>query len=210
MSLFKNIFSIILCLLIVVSANAEDTCVTCPKKDVEGIPKVPMNGLEKVAMAVGQTEKPILPFESYMDLYCLKYTQISRNELNQMIRDIKETPYNIDDYFLKAKCEPQKAAGVKMTMLQLTAEAPCTRAEYPQIIYKYYTVKRQEPKLWLEVLNSKNTKGETYLDYIELLVQNNEYSTKDGKECISQLVQFACKTGGVYSKIKNKTCPMSI
>ncbi len=210
MSLFKNIFSIILCLLIVVTANAEDTCVTCTKKDIEGIPKVPLNGLEKVAMAVGQTEKPEYSFESYQTLYCLKYAQIQKNFLTQMIRDIQETKYPVDDFFLKAGCDPQKVGGLKSPMIHLTVEAPCARVDFPEIIYKYYTIKRKEPKLWLEVINSKNSNGETYLDYIDKLIQKNSFYNDDSKACVSQLVDFACKTGGLYSKTKNKNCPMSI
>jgi hypothetical protein len=152
-------------------------------------------------------KRPTSPFSSYLNGYCMKYTQIEKNELNQMIRDLKETGYPVDYYFLTAACEPQKVAEVKSPMIQLTAEDPCYRAEYPQIIYKYYTVKRKEPKIWLEVINAKNTHDETYLDFIETLIQQNEYRSAESKECVNQLISFACKTGGVYSKYPNKTCP---
>jgi hypothetical protein len=155
-------------------------------------------------------ETTIVPehsFESYLSVYCRRYIKIEKNELNQMIRDLKETGYPVDDYFLTAECNPNSVGGVKSPMLHLTAEDPCSRVEYPQIIYKYYTVKRKEPKIWLEVINVKNTHDETYLDFIETLIQQNEYRSAESKECVNQLISFACKTGGVYSKYPAKTCP---
>jgi hypothetical protein len=156
---------------------------------------------------VETTIVPKYSWESDASLYCKRYVKIEKNELNQMIRDMKETGYPVDDYFLTAACDPEYAGGVKVPMIQLTAEAPCTRVEYPQIIHKYYIVKRKEPKIWLEVINTKNTEGDTYLDYIEVLRDKNLYNTPEGQECMNNLISFACKTGGVYSKYPAKTCP---
>ncbi len=158
---------------------------------------------------VTTAQKPKSLFTSYHDDYCMKYEQIERNELNQMIRDLKDTPYPTDDYFLIAGCKPQMVGGVKVPMLHLTAEDPCSRVEYPQIIHKYFTVKRKEPKLWLEVVNAKNTKGETFLDYIEHLKRERILNSDESLECADQLIEFACKTGGVYAKF-DKTCPTGL
>ena len=157
--------------------------------------------------AAEPANKTIYPFLSYLETYCMRYVKIEKNELNQMIRDMKETGYPVDDYFLTAACEPKNAGGVKAPMIQLTAEDACYRGEYPKIIYKYYTVKRKEPKIWLAVINAKNTRGETYLDYIETMSERHLFTTPESMECVNKLVVFACKTGGVYSKYPAKTCP---
>ncbi|MBC7429933.1 MAG: hypothetical protein H7336_15065 [Bacteriovorax sp.] len=208
--IYTVLFGSLLTTIFISSASATDNCVQCGSKNVPGAPNLPMNGLDKVALMVGQSEKPTYSFIDYQASYCMKFVQIEKNELNQMIRDLKETPYSVDDYFQKAGCKPEKAGGVKSPILHLTAEAPCSRVEYPQIIYKYYTVKRKDPKLWIEAVNAKNTLGETYLDYIESLNKQNDFNTVATKECASQLIAFACKTGATYSKVKNKTCPTDI
>lgn len=190
-------------------AFSEELCVKCMNKELEGAPNVvAVNGLAKeVSLVVGKME-PAYSFGSYQNIYCTKYQQIELNSLNQMIRDLKETPYPVDEYFQKPGCEPQKVGNIKSPILHLTAEAPCSRTQFPEIIHKYYTVKRKEPDMWLRVVNSKNTSGETYLDYIESLRKQNEFSTEDSKECVKQLIKFACETGAVYSKFK-MNCPTS-
>jgi hypothetical protein len=57
------------------------------------------------------------------------------------------------------------------------------------------------------VINAKNTRGETYLDYIETMSERHLFTTPESMECVNKLVVFACKTGGVYSKYPAKTCP---
>lgn len=189
---------------------AGETCVHCGKKDVEGAPGVSLNGLDKVAMMVKEDGKSNLPIESKLKVLCMKYTQIEKTEVNQMIRDLKETGYSVDDYFLKSECPAYNFAKVKTPLLQLTAEAPCGRAEYPEIVYKYYNIKRKDLKMWQEVINSKNTNGETYLDYIESLNNKNAYSTPESKKCVGNLVNFACSTGAIYSKYSDKKCTEGI
>ena len=166
MSTSKKIYSVLMSVILTISfmgkGFAEDTCAICGSKNVRGAPSV--GGLDKLAMIVENPKKADSPFLSYLDGYCMKYTHIEKTELNQMIRDLKETPYEVDAYFTTAGCKPQKVGGIKSPMIQLTAEDACYRAEYPQIIHKYYTVKRKDPKMWLEVVNAKNSNGETYLD----------------------------------------------
>jgi hypothetical protein len=124
-----------------------------------------------------------------------------------MIRKIANTPHPIDEYFRVAGCRPKKiGGGVKSPVLHLVAEAPCSRVEYPEIIYRYYTVKREAPNIWLEVVNAKSTIDDTFLDYIDRLDRDGNYNTPDVRECRNRLISFACKTGGVYSTAKNKRC----
>jgi hypothetical protein len=189
-------------------SSAEEGCVECDKKSAEvvEVPSMPLNGSRKLtpqdATQDGST------FNDYLGAYCMKYTLVERNELNQVIRDINALPYAVDDFFTIAGCKPEKVGGGVLTpMLQLTAEAPCSRVEYPEIIYHYFTVKRKSPSTWLKIVNAKNTAGDTYLDYVERLNLKGEFSTLPSQECRDELIALACKTGGIYSTAKNKTCP---
>ena len=124
--------------IFIASSKAEEICDHCGKNDVEAIPHV--KEIEMPAMiAEAKIKEPVYPFDSYLATYCMRYERIERNELNQMIRDLGATPYPVDDYFLNAGCDPQKAGGVRSPILHLTAEAPCSRVEYPEVIHKYYT-----------------------------------------------------------------------
>ena len=129
--------------------------------------------------------------------------------MNQLIRDLNDTPYPIDDFFQRAECDPEKSGGTKSPILHLTAEAPCTRVDYPEIIYHYYSVKRKHPELWLKVVNAKNSKGETFLDYLESLNIQKDFNTVDTKACANQLITFSCQTGGIYSIHKEKNCSVN-
>jgi hypothetical protein len=214
MRLSKKYYSIIIgtfiALNLVSTTHADESCKECTKKELDGIPKLPLQGLDKVAKAMDKEKNKEDPFAPYIGTLCIKYTQIIANELGQTIRDLKETPYPVEDYLQKAECKPEQVGGIKSPVIHLTAEAPCGRIEFPEIIHKYYTVKRKEPALWLKVINSKNTDGETYLDYIEKVRDHNLYNTTEAKECVNQLIRFACKTGAVYSKVKNISCPTGL
>jgi hypothetical protein len=160
-----------------------------------------------ISIAHADTDKPKMSLGDRLGYLCMKYTQIEKTEVNQMIRDLKDTGYAVDDYFLGVECNTDNFAKTKTPILQLAAEAPCGRVEYTEIVHKYYAVKRKDPAMWQQIINTKNTNGETYLDYIEHLLRKNVYSTDESKACVAKLVSFACSTGAVYSKYPEKSCP---
>ena len=123
-----------------------------------------------------------------------------------MFQKLENEYYPVDDYFQIAGCKSTMTeGGVKSPMLHLTADAPCSRADYPKIVYEYYKYTREQPELWEKVVNAKNTSGETYLDYIETLTRNNEFTKNKG--CVDRLIAFVCETKvAIYSKYNN-SCP---
>ena len=172
----------------ITSLGAEENCVHCETKKPE-------------------EKEPIYSFDSYLAAYCKRYIKIERNELPSMFQEMKDTHYPVEDYFQKTECKPQKVGGIKSPILHLTAEAPCSRVEYPQIIHEYY---EEKPEIWEKIVNAKNSLDETYLDYIESLIRQGEFTTDKSKACVSKLIAFACSTTpqAVYSKFKkDKTCP---
>jgi len=141
----------------------------------------------------------------YIDMDCKRYILTEKNLLTKIFVELKNSSFTPEEFFQVAACHPRKVnGGVKSPILHLTAEAPCTRIEYPKIIYNFY--KKENPTLWEKIVNSKNTNGETYLDFIETLDDQEEFNTDSTKECAKKLIEFACKTGGKYSKY-DKKCP---
>lgn len=199
--------------IFVTSLYAEENCVHCPGvKELEGRPAA--NGIDKVitlamsAMTTMTSEKkdPIM-FNRYLSIYCKRYIRIERNELPGMFQELQETEYPIKDYFQEAACYPEKVGGITSPILHLTAEAPCSRVDYPRIIHDIY---KGNPEIWERAVNAKNSLGETYLDYIESLIRQGEFTTNKSKECVNKLINFACSTKppGIYSMFKkDKSCP---
>ena len=77
------------------------------------------------------------PISDYLEVYCKRFIKVEKNALTNMLRDLENTPYAAIDYFQSAECDPRKVGGIKSPLLHLIAEAPCSRVEYPQIVYKF-------------------------------------------------------------------------
>ena len=91
-------------------------------------------------------------------------------------------------------------------MTHYIAENPESRGEFLYRIWLYYNKGRKQPELFVKVLNAKNTKGETILDYIES-IRLKGYNKHPGlQEPIRKLISFICTNGGVYEAYKEKTC----
>lgn len=143
---------------------------------------------------------------NYISTYCMKMTKITYNELGQMLRDIDNTwkvlpypEYPVDAYLESCICDPQAVGGVKVPPLLLIGEAPCSRVDFLQRVYKYYVIKRRDPEKWLEVINQKNTNGETILDFIKTLERNGNYNTDETRACAKEIEKFICEHGGVHA-----------
>ncbi|MDO9183428.1 MAG: hypothetical protein Q7U04_13520 [Bacteriovorax sp.] len=189
---------------------AEEPCAQCGIKEIQGTPKVSINGLEKIALMAEKNNQKKFNYDDTLEAYCSQYTRSTNNLLYFTLEDLNKSPYALDSYLKSAKCRPQKVGGIKSPVFHLTAEAPCSRVTFPEIIYDYFMNVLKNKKLWLEVVNSKNTAGETYLDYIETLNDQDEFNTVKTKECASTLVAFACSHGAIYSKYINKSCSTGI
>lgn len=143
---------------------------------------------------------------NYIGTYCMKMTKITYNELGQMLRDIDNTwkvqpypEYPVDAYLESCICYPQAAKDVRVPPLFLVGEAPCSRAGFLERFYKYYVVKRRDPEKWLEVINQKNTNGETILDFFKTLETSAVFNTDETRACEKEIIKFVCEHGGVHA-----------
>lgn len=147
------------------------------------------------------------PFASYQDTYCMKFTYIVRNQVAGLLKEFEDSPYSIDDYFQTAGCRQKGWGGdVLSPMMHLIGDDPTARVEFAEVIYKYYTIKRKDPTLWLAAVNARNTLGETVLDYLDHLVAIRSFHVEESKIAVAQIISFLCSKGGVYAKYERK-CP---
>lgn len=147
-------------------------------------------------------------FTDYMEKYCLKFRQIPQQLIGIMIKDMENTPYKVDDYFLVPQCQPDGYSdAVKSPLLHIVADDPNAREKFLSNIFAYYSKKRKDPTPFIKALNAKNTKGETLLDYIESLRTNGINDSPEQMVVMSKIVQFACAHGASYSARSDKTCP---
>lgn len=145
----------------------------------------------------------------YQYIFCHKFSQIEWQMLGSLlVEEIEKTPFPTDDYFKIAACQPGGySAAVKSPLLHIIADDPSKRMKFLNILWAYYTKRRKEPAIFTEIVNAKNTKGETLLDYIETMVQRGNYSSDGSKEAIAQIVSTACSHGAIYSAYPKKKCP---
>jgi hypothetical protein len=212
----KNFLSKILLSSLVLSTftstiYAAENCEHCGPKKVQGMPEVIdsklMNALAKVSPA--STSETKRPFEDTAVYFCMKFGQIERNQVaGYLTREFEDAQYSIDDYFQKPGCQTDGySETVKSPMLHMVIDLPESRREFAEVVFKYYTIKRKNPELWLKAVNAKNTKGETLLDYIEDKISAHSFLNEGTQGAADGIREFICSHGGVYATHKEKKCP---
>ncbi len=200
-----SIYNILLCTLLLSTTvvAADKNCVDCVSKEVIGMPVI-----NAKLVAALKEKAGVESFADTAGYFCLKVTQIERNEVASFTKEMDNSAYPTDDYFQKPMCQPGAyGSDVKAPMLQIMADRPVTRDGFTEVIYKYYTIKRKDESLWLKAVNAKNEKGETFLDYIETKMKSGVYSNSEVLNTAINMRNFICSKGAVYSVYKDKKCP---
>jgi hypothetical protein len=123
-------------------------------------------------------------------------------------KEMDNSAYPTDDYLQKPLCQSEfYGSDIKSPMLQIMIDKPVTREGFTEVIYKYYTIKRKDESQWLKAVNAKNDKGETFLDYIESRIKSGYFSTSETLTAVTNVRNFICSKGAVYSLYKDKKCP---
>lgn len=140
----------------------------------------------------------------YSRVYGLAFTQCSnyyefRKEM--LISVNADFPFGEDIMWLIPSQRPNNIGDVYVPVLHLALEVPSEREGYIRYLMEYYVGFRKKPDVWLDILNAKNTKGYTFLDYAEFLKQSNQVLASQQKS-FSALVEFVSKEGGVYSRYR--------
>ncbi|WP_028602948.1 hypothetical protein [Ottowia thiooxydans] len=145
--------------------------------------------------------------EDYFENYCMVFTMTPKNLIGSLIQKFEKSPYTPEEYFLHSKCQPTGYSwAVKSPMVHYVIEKPESRAEFLNSIRLYYDKKRKQPEIFTEILNVKNTKGETMLDYMETLRQRGTNVHPDLQLPVANMISYICSYGGRYA-VYNKSCP---
>lgn len=146
--------------------------------------------------------------QELQDLYCMKFANIEWQSIASTIKEMEATPYPVDSYFLTASCQPAGYSEVvKSPISHIIADDPSKRENFLNIIWLYYSKKRNDPAKFVDMVNAKNTEGETLLDYIETMSRNGIYLSDGSKASVAKIISVACSHGAVYSAFPEKKCP---
>lgn len=187
----------------------DKNCVDCGMKDVEGMPaNKSLAQLERIVKSASNEETfPQANQNDYIEKYCMKFNQTPKELVSSLIKEFEKSSFPVDEYFLHNKCQMEGySTAVKSPMIHSIAEAPESRADFLNSIWLYYSKKRKQPEVFLQILNTKNTRGETILDYVESLRLKGRNNHPDLAQPVDNLISFICSHGGIYSFHKNKSC----
>lgn len=186
-------------------------CVNCGPNTAPG---QPLNGNKTASMLSLVTDKALSQeeqaFNQYIGVYCVTFEQLpNAYELKKKIIDsMKKSSFGPDRYFMGTGCDPQFIGGTTMPIVHITAENTTDRLVLIKALHKYYTEERTEkPSLWPKVINAKNSRGWTVLDYLQYLVANGKLA-KEEEEGVNKFFKYVCESGGKFEFYKDKKCPM--
>lgn len=154
-----------------------------------------------------KTEK-MEAFHQYIGPYCITFEQLPNSyELKRKIIDsMNKSSFGPDSYFLNPGCDPQFVGATLMPMVHIVVEDSTNRLVLLKSLRTYYLEERKRPDLWFRVVNAKNTRGWTTLDYLEYVLRENKLAMPAEAKGVNSLRKFLCDNGGAYSLFK-KTCP---
>jgi hypothetical protein len=156
---------------------------------------------------VVKTDATPVSQSDYQFRFCLEFAQIEGNLVGFTIKEMEATPYLVDEFFKTPACQPEGYSNVvKSPIAHIIADDPSKRVGFLDSIWLYYSKKRKDPAKFVEMVNAKNTEGETLLDYFETRKKEPIYA-RLAKEDIDKIVAVACSHGAVYSVYKDKKCP---
>lgn len=149
-------------------------------------------------------------FHSYLSVYCLTLLNLrSEKDFNKkLMASMHETAArgNIDPYWQNSACEPRYLyPPVKSPLIHIVAENTRDRVIYIQYLQKYYE-KKNDLAAFRKVLNAKNTRGQTVLDYIHQSFTERHFLRTE-EVALNKFVQYLCDNGAKYSYYADKKCP---
>lgn len=185
-------------------------CVTCTPDLAPGFPLTGNRSARAIAMvsdkAMSQEEQS---FFIYLSAYCMTVPSLrGEKDFNKKMMDsMKETAVNgnIDGYWQEAGCEPMYIAQTMSPLIHVIAENSTDRMQYMLYLKKYYTNKK-DPGTFKKIINSKNSRGQTVLDYIQYAFNNRRFANIEEKG-LNEFIKFLCENGAEYSKSPGKRCP---
>lgn len=142
-------------------------------------------------------------FRSQTYLFCKTVGDIdgARDFRKRMLEPMQQAG-TVDRTWTYAGCEPSYISSTMSPIIHIIAENSTDRLEQLVELRKYYVDVKDNPAVWLLIVNSTNTKGQTVLDYMEYIEQTKRFVPIE-RPGIIRFKNFICSNGGeylVYSK----------
>lgn len=198
-------------LLVTLSQNAKAASKVCYSCAADYVPGNPVDG-NKTLGALALLSEDMLSekdsvFMSDLSIYCEDFhrgNDAEKTMKEKIIPDMKKYSPNksIDGFFIEAGCNPRKFADAKSPIAHIAAESPTYRVEHLKVIKSHY-LELNRPEFFGKIINAKNTKGYTTLDYVQHMLENKIY-VKDVEKGMNEFIKYLCDNGAVYSVYKDK------
>lgn len=123
----------------------------------------------------------------------------------KVLKPIEDSGSDVDLAWIAPVCSvgslPQS---VTVPVIHVVAQYPMGRLAELQLLRNHYLQTRNRPDVWLEIVNSRDSRGYSPLDTIEHMKQNDRSADEPGGG-YDQLAEFICANGGRYSYY-SKSC----
>lgn len=145
--------------------------------------------------------------ESYQRMYCDKFERAADSvDVETLIEEIENSHYaaNELEFWTAPACEASQKLSSKVPILFNTATDVVRSENFPKTVREYYLEVRKDTSIWPMIISAKSSEGMTILDYMYYCISTNKYIMQESKDAAARIVDYLCKTGGVYSVYKDK------
>lgn len=148
-------------------------------------------------------------FFSHLFMYCsiIEDHQNEKQFHKKMLAPMSEKSFGShpDRYWTEAGCEPRYIADTWSPIPHIIAENATDRMQFLVYLKKVY-VARNDLATFKKIINSKNSQGQTVLDYIQYVWSTQRY-IKEEEPALNAFAKYLCDNGAEYSTYKTKKCP---
>jgi hypothetical protein len=189
---------------------AEKDCYTC---NPDYVPGSPVEGNKTLGMLAGVSRdllsKNDSSFMANLYGFCMDFDggeKGAKTFRKRVLNDMEtiQPSVKVENYFLEAGCNPDNIGSTRSPLAHLAAEAPTVRMAHLEVIRKYF-LEKNKMGMFTKILNAKNTKGHTTLDYLHYMLENKKLTEKQ-INFSGEFINYLCANGAAYSHYPNKSC----
>lgn len=185
-------------------AGVSSDCVTCSLQQAPGAPEI--RGVKSFEAIVAKTTFQDDDFANFLQAFCMKFEYVTNPYAfkKEIIGEMKKTPYSFEKFWTQPDCQPSKYGGaVKAPIIHLAADEAFGRKVWLETLHK----EMKDDQMFKRMINAKNTKGQTVLDYIVFGYKDKQYRPEEIED-VNALAKFLCEKGATFSVEKSQKCPL--
>lgn len=148
-------------------------------------------------------------FYSNLNISCMTIFELrTQKDFNKLINFMKSKTNDGDvtPFWTEFGCEPRYIARTEAPLAHLIAENSTDRMKFLEMLKKYYE-SLNDIESFKKIINAKNSRGYTTLDYIQYTYETKRYVTAE-EPGLNLFIKFLCDSGAEFSFYPNKSCPM--